>query len=81
VSKLALISYGLIILGAITLAFDVKDYWVSLQPMGCYGCAPTEYSLPNVSTFFEIVFMAGAGLTKLLDHEQKKVSARMTPSS
>ena len=79
-SKLSLISYGLIILGAIILAFDVEAYWRSLQPLGCYYCPGFHYRLPNVLTFFEIVSMIGGALARLLDHEQKKASARMTHS-
>src|SRR5207249_3103225 len=71
-TKLSLISYGLIILGVIILVFDVEHYWSSLVPLGCVGCPGFEYNVPNPLTFFEIVFMLGGALAKLLDHEQKK---------
>jgi len=70
----------LISLGAIILAFDVEHYWSSLVPLGCIGCPGFEYNVPNPLTFFEIVFMIGGALAKLLDREQKKASARMTHS-
>jgi hypothetical protein len=64
-SKLNVVAYGLIIFGIVMLAFDLFFYWLSLQPSGCYMCAPREYRVPGVLTFAGILFMGYRGHCKV----------------
>jgi len=76
-SKLTMISLGLLALGAILVVIDIYGYWASLQPMGCRLCPPIEYHVPNILTFFELLFLGMGVVVKYADYEQKKASARM----